>query len=82
MKVTVEHLSLPKEGERLNGDAVVVHRYERGTLVSLIDALGHGEYAAAVAKTASVSPSAFVSPAASVSSAFVSSAACVSSACA
>ena len=43
------HVSLPKEGEKLCGDTVVV-RVEAGvTLLAVVDALGHGHPAAVVA---------------------------------
>ena len=53
MKLTVEHLSLPKVGETKNGDAVLVRTDADGaSLVAVIDALGHGELAAAAADLA------------------------------
>ena len=53
MKVAVEFLSLPREGERENGDAVVVRRADDGTvMLAVLDALGHGAVAAAVAAAA------------------------------
>jgi len=52
VKAVIEHLSIPREGETWNGDAVVVRPYERGTMFAVVDALGHGEHAAVVAKMA------------------------------
>jgi len=52
VRATIEHLSIPREGEACNGDAAIVREYERGTMFAVIDALGHGEHAAAVAKVA------------------------------
>lgn len=52
MKLSLFHISLPKEGEIACGDAVVT-RVERGVaLLAVIDVLGHGAAAAAVAKRA------------------------------
>jgi negative regulator of sigma-B (phosphoserine phosphatase) len=52
VKVAVEFLSVPREGERENGDAVVVRTGDEGVLVAVIDALGHGAVAAEVAAAA------------------------------
>ena len=49
---SVEHLSLPRGGESVNGDAVVVRRTESHHLLAIIDALGHGARAAVVANAA------------------------------
>ena len=38
--------SVPKDGERANGDAVVLRREDDRALVAVIDGLGHGEVAA------------------------------------
>ena len=38
--------SVPKDGERANGDAVVLRREDDRALVAVIDGLGHGEAAA------------------------------------
>lgn len=46
MKALVEYITVPREGERANGDAALVRRWEGGLLVAVIDALGHGEHAA------------------------------------
>jgi negative regulator of sigma-B (phosphoserine phosphatase) len=51
VSLEVTHLSLPKAGEQANGDAVVVRAHAGGTLLVLVDALGHG---VAAAETASV----------------------------
>jgi phosphoserine phosphatase RsbX len=51
-EVVIAHQSRPKSGETSNGDAVVVTRYEGGVLVAIVDALGHGPRAEAVAKLA------------------------------
>jgi phosphoserine phosphatase RsbX len=52
VKLVCEHLSIPKSGEHVSGDAAVVRIAERFSLLAVIDALGHGPLAAAVAKTA------------------------------
>lgn len=49
MKLAVEHVIVPKEGERVSGDAVYVRSCEDGALFAVIDGLGHGERAAAAA---------------------------------
>ena len=41
MRLSVEHLIVPKEGERSSGDAVFVRQFEGGGVFSVIDALGH-----------------------------------------
>jgi negative regulator of sigma-B (phosphoserine phosphatase) len=49
----IAHISIPKSGERVNGDAVMVRRTERGDLLlAVIDALGHGPHAARAAQIA------------------------------
>jgi negative regulator of sigma-B (phosphoserine phosphatase) len=53
MKLTVSHASRPKIGETVNGDAVVFRRSDTRALAAVIDALGHGPTAAAVAHKAS-----------------------------
>ncbi len=53
MKVAVDHLSLPREGELENGDAIVTRVEEQRSLVAVIDALGHGPPAAEVSRIAS-----------------------------
>lgn len=50
MKIALHHLSLPKEGERVSGDAVVVRDEPNAVLLAVIDALGHGSAAAPVAE--------------------------------
>lgn len=52
MKLTFEHRSIPKSGEIENGDAVLVRHHEEGALIAVIDALGHGDTAAAVSRNA------------------------------
>lgn len=52
MRLLCEHRSLPRDGETANGDAVVVRRAERRTLLGVIDGLGHGPGAAEVALVA------------------------------
>lgn len=52
MRLVVDHLTSPKVGEHDNGDAVVVRHEEQGSLVAVVDALGHGPAAAAVAQAA------------------------------
>ena len=53
MKVAVEFLTVPRDGEQENGDAVVVRHHQHGSLVAVIDALGHGARAATTAAVAS-----------------------------
>ena len=48
--VSVAWLSRPREGESVNGDAVVVRRHGDAVLVAVVDALGHGPKAAEVAE--------------------------------
>jgi negative regulator of sigma-B (phosphoserine phosphatase) len=52
VKLSVEHLVLPKEGEQQSGDAVFVRLADGGGLFAVIDALGHGERAAEAAAVA------------------------------
>lgn len=52
MRLVASHLSIPKVGEEVNGDAVVVREDGAATLVAVIDALGHGPGAFAAAKVA------------------------------
>src|SRR5215203_4819804 len=53
MNVNLAHLSLPKPGERKNGDAVLVRRDEGGgVLLAVIDGLGHGPLAAEASQAA------------------------------
>ncbi|XXT24476.1 SpoIIE family protein phosphatase [Sorangium sp. So ce429] len=52
MKVAVEYTILPKDGERVSGDAAFVRASEDGCIFAVIDALGHGEHAAAAADVA------------------------------
>ncbi|KYF81236.1 phosphoserine phosphatase [Sorangium cellulosum] len=52
MKLAVEYAVLPKDGERVSGDAAYVRAGEDGVVFAVIDALGHGEHAAAAANVA------------------------------
>jgi negative regulator of sigma-B (phosphoserine phosphatase) len=53
VNATVAHISVPKSGERANGDAVLVRRSDVGhLLLAVIDALGHGPHAAKAAQAA------------------------------
>jgi negative regulator of sigma-B (phosphoserine phosphatase) len=52
VRLAVEHVIVPREGEQVSGDAVFVRTSERGGLFALIDALGHGERAAEAAQAA------------------------------
>ena len=54
LALTIEYLVVPMDGERESGDAVVVRPTEDGVILAVIDALGHGEHAAAVAREAIV----------------------------
>lgn len=47
---SVHHVSVPKQGEIVNGDGVVVREEGSTLLLSVIDALGHGPRAAEVAR--------------------------------
>lgn len=46
------HRTVPKDGERANGDAVVLRREGERALLAVIDGLGHGEHAAHAANKA------------------------------
>jgi negative regulator of sigma-B (phosphoserine phosphatase) len=52
VRVAVEYVTLPRDGERENGDAALVRRFSDGALVVVLDALGHGAPAAEAAKVA------------------------------
>ncbi|AUX43083.1 hypothetical protein SOCE26_045230 [Sorangium cellulosum] len=52
MKLAIEYVIVPKEGERVSGDAVFVRAGADGWLFAVIDALGHGERAAETADVA------------------------------
>jgi phosphoserine phosphatase RsbX len=52
VKVAAEFLSLPRQGEQENGDAVVVRRGDDAVLLAVVDALGPGAIAAEVAAAA------------------------------
>jgi phosphoserine phosphatase RsbX len=49
MQWTMAHRTCPKDGERANGDAVVLRIEGSRALVAVIDGLGHGTLAAAAA---------------------------------
>lgn len=48
----VAYMTRPCERQTENGDAIVVRSFERGLMFCVIDALGHGQHAADVAKIA------------------------------
>jgi negative regulator of sigma-B (phosphoserine phosphatase) len=50
VNLAVDYLSLPREGERENGDAALVRRWDGGALIAVLDALGHGPAAAEAAR--------------------------------
>ena len=52
MTMTVSHVSKPKIGESVNGDAVVVRDEGDVVLLAVIDGLGHGPIAAEAAQVA------------------------------
>jgi negative regulator of sigma-B (phosphoserine phosphatase) len=53
MNFEVAHLSLPKPGERENGDAVLVRRdADERLLLAVVDGLGHGASAAEASRAA------------------------------
>ena len=52
MRVAVEYVTLPRDGESENGDAALVRRWEDGALIVVLDALGHGAPAAQTARSA------------------------------
>lgn len=52
MKLEIDHLSVPREGEIENGDAIVTRFEHNRALLAVIDALGHGPEAAAVSRLA------------------------------
>ena len=52
MKVCGEHVSLPKQGERANGDGAFFRVEESAALFGVIDGLGHGPGAEAVSLAA------------------------------
>lgn len=52
MTDTFAHLSLPRAGEKANGDAVFLRQRGPSAMFAVIDALGHGAEAAAVAQRA------------------------------
>lgn len=52
-RTSVAWITRPRSGESSNGDAVVVRRAESTVLVAVIDALGHGPKAAAIAASSS-----------------------------
>jgi negative regulator of sigma-B (phosphoserine phosphatase) len=52
MKIATQHISVPRDGETDNGDAVVIRSEAEISLLAVIDGLGHGQGAALVAQTA------------------------------
>jgi negative regulator of sigma-B (phosphoserine phosphatase) len=52
VKVAAEHISEPCQGFDRNGDALIVRTTKEGTLVAVVDALGHGPTAADIAERA------------------------------
>jgi phosphoserine phosphatase RsbX len=52
MRCEVAQRGLPRDGERVSGDAVFVRSVEAVTWLAVVDALGHGEGAAATANLA------------------------------
>jgi negative regulator of sigma-B (phosphoserine phosphatase) len=50
--LTIAHRTRPKDGERANGDAVVLRQDGERALLAVIDGLGHGELAALAAARA------------------------------
>jgi negative regulator of sigma-B (phosphoserine phosphatase) len=53
VSIAVAHLSSPKIGESVNGDAVFVRRDDAGrVLLAIIDGLGHGPIAAEASQAA------------------------------
>jgi negative regulator of sigma-B (phosphoserine phosphatase) len=52
-KLVIVHATVPREGEKDNGDAIVIRQSEQRHMVAIVDALGHGPKAAAVSERAS-----------------------------
>lgn len=52
MKLSHSHICVPKIGEDVNGDAVVIRQDGPVTLIAVVDALGHGPGAALAAQVA------------------------------
>jgi len=52
MRILAHHISVPRQGETANGDAVVMRNESNADLLAVVDALGHGPTAAAVAEQA------------------------------
>jgi phosphoserine phosphatase RsbX len=52
VRLALSHICVPKVGETLNGDAVVVRHDGRHQLIAVVDALGHGPGAALAAQVA------------------------------
>lgn len=52
MNLSQHHICVPKIGEVVNGDAVVVRTDGPNTLIAVVDALGHGPGAALAAQVA------------------------------
>jgi len=52
VKVAVEHITAPCRGQTRNGDGVAARTTDAGTLLAVVDGLGHGPMAAEVADRA------------------------------
>lgn len=52
MKLEIDHVSLPRDGELENGDSVVTRIEGDHAMIAVVDALGHGPPAASVAALA------------------------------
>lgn len=52
MSLALAHLTVPKDGEDDNGDAVVARQEDGWTLLAVVDGLGHGPKAAEAAQRA------------------------------
>jgi negative regulator of sigma-B (phosphoserine phosphatase) len=52
VRLAIEHVTLPKEGEEVSGDAAYTCVEEETALLAIVDALGHGPHAAEVADLA------------------------------
>jgi phosphoserine phosphatase RsbX len=44
--------SLPKDGERVSGDRIMIRHYAEGSMIAVVDVLGHGPKASGVADLA------------------------------
>ncbi len=52
LEIVIVHETRPRRGEIANGDTVIVQHHPEGTLLAVVDALGHGPRAEEVAKLA------------------------------